>query len=379
MLGLRFILCEMFLFCFAISLNSFAAILSSIKSHQDSIDFEFSTKGSVKSKYFIGENPHRVVVDFSNTEYSHNDMITNPNSPSIKKIKVTKLKNATLRLVIELKQKVAPNFVALAYAPYKLRLNLLSKVKQRSLNSPSANKAARPVVIVIDAGHGGKDPGAHGPHLTKEKNIVLEIARKLKAQIDKEKGMRAVLTRQSDYYISLRKRLDIARKNNADLFISIHADAFKQPNSSGVSVYALSQSGATSEAAHWLAEKENYSELGDINLNSLNDKNGLVREVLIDLSQTATIGASLHIGEQVLKALDLVTDLHYPRVEQARFVVLKSPDIPSILIETGFISNPSEEKNLASLAYQTKLSMAIFKGIKQYFIDYPPNSVKQKV
>ena len=201
------------------------------------------------------------------------------------------------------------------------------------------------------------------------KKLVIYVGR-----IDKEKGMQAVLTRNGDYYVGLRQRLNLARKKNADFFISIHADAYKHPHSSGVSVFALSQSGATSEAARWLAEKENYSEIGGVNLDGLDDKNGLIREVLIDLSQTATIGASLHMGERVLKELDVVTDLHHNRVEQARFVVLKSPDIPSILIETGFISNPIEEKNLASSYYQTKLCKAIFKGIKRYFNDYPPRS-----
>jgi len=204
--------------------------------------------------------------------------------------------------------------------------------------------------------------------------VVLAIAKHLKTLIDKEPGMKAVLTRQGDYYIGLRQRLNIARKQSADLFISIHADAFNNPESSGASVFALSQKGATSEAARWLAEKENYSELGGVNLSYLHDTNGLVRTVLIDLSQTATIGASLHMGERVLGQLDAMTNLHNNHVEQARFVVLKSPDIPSILIETGFISNPREEHNLASGAYQQRLSQAIFKGIKQYFVDYPPQT-----
>ena len=172
--------------------------------------------------------------------------------------------------------------------------------------------------------------------------------------------MRAVLTRNGDYYIGLRERMYIARKDNADIFVAIHADAFNNPDSNGASVFALSARGATSEAARWLAEKENYSELGGVNLRGLDDANGVIRTVLIDLSQTATIGASLQMGSRVLRQLDTITRLHNAKVEQARFMVLKSPDIPSILIETGFISNPREERNLTNPAYQTRLTQAIF-------------------
>jgi N-acetylmuramoyl-L-alanine amidase len=233
-------------------------------------------------------------------------------------------------------------------------------------------KGHRDVVVVIDAGHGGKDPGARGPRRNVEKNVVLAIAYKLKQRIDREPGMRAVMTRDGDYYVGLRERLNIARKHNADMFVSIHADAFNNRNSNGASVYALSPTGATSEAARWLAEKENYSELGGVDLSGLDDRNGLIRTVLLDLSQTATINAGLQIGDRVLGHLDRMTTLHHNKVEQARFVVLKSPDIPSILVETGFISNPREEFNLTSPAYQTRLAQAVFEGVKRYFWDSPP-------
>ena len=231
----------------------------------------------------------------------------------------------------------------------------------------------RDVVIVIDAGHGGKDPGAMGPRRNVEKNVTLAIARKLKEHIDRQPGMRAVMTRNGDYYVGLRERLNITRKYNADMFVSIHADAFNNRNSNGASVYALSPTGATSEAARWLAEKENYSELGGVDLSGLDDRNGLIRTVLLDLSQTATINAGLQVGDRILRHLDQMTTLHHNKVEQARFVVLKSPDIPSILVETGFISNPREEFNLTSPSYQTRLSQAIFNGIKRYFWDSPPH------
>ena len=226
--------------------------------------------------------------------------------------------------------------------------------------------------MVLDAGHGGKDAGAHGPHRSREKDVVLAITLKLKRLIDQQPGMHAVLTRSGDYYVVFRERMEIARKYNGDVFVAIHADAFHNPHSNGASVFALSQGGATSEAARWLAEKENYSELGGVNLGELDDQNGVVRSVLIDLSQTATINSSLEMGGRVLGQLGAFTTLHNSRVEQARFMVLKSPDIPSILVETGFISNPREERNLTSPAYQTRLSQAIFQGMKGYFWENPP-------
>ena len=231
----------------------------------------------------------------------------------------------------------------------------------------------RDVIVVLDPGHGGKDPGAMGMGRNVEKQVVLAIALKLKQLIDRQPGMRAVLTRNGDYYIGLRERMNIARRHNADIFVAIHADAFINHNSNGASVFALSPSGATSEAARWLAEKENHSELGGVNLSGLDDQNGVIRTVLLDLSQTATIGASLQMGGRVLRGLDTITTLHNAKVEQARFMVLKSPDIPSILIETGFISNPREERNLTSPAYQIRLTQAIFQGLKSYFWDYPPH------
>jgi len=240
-------------------------------------------------------------------------------------------------------------------------------------------KVLRDVVIVLDPGHGGKDPGALGARKSQEKRVVLEIAKRLKKLIDRQPGMRAVLTRDGDYYVGLRERLNIARKHEADVFISIHADAFISPKSKGVSVFALSQRGATSEAAQWLAEKENHSELGGVDLSGLDDENDLIRTVLIDLSQTATTTASVEMGSQVLTRLDHVTSLHSKKVEQARFVVLKSPDIPSILVETGFISNVKEEKNLNDPRYQARITQAMFEGLKKYFWNHPPHGTRFEV
>lgn len=228
----------------------------------------------------------------------------------------------------------------------------------------------RPFTVVIDAGHGGKDPGARGLRGTEEKIIVLGIAKKLAREINGTPHMRAVLTRKGDYFLPLRRRLVLARKDKADLFIAIHADAYFNNHATGASVYALSGRGATSEAARWLAQRENYSELGGVELNELKDRSPLVRSVLIDLAQTATNKDSLRLGNQVLYALDRVTSLHYRRVEQAPFIVLKSPDIPSILVETGFISNPREEYRLADTSYQNKIAHALFQGIRRYVEQY---------
>ncbi|MDF1655738.1 MAG: N-acetylmuramoyl-L-alanine amidase [Coxiellaceae bacterium] len=228
----------------------------------------------------------------------------------------------------------------------------------------------RQVVIVIDPGHGGKDPGATGRRGTHEKNVVLSISRQLQRLINQQRGFKAVLTRTGDYYLSLRKRLAIARKYKADMFIAVHADAYKNRKAHGASVYALSERGATSEAARWLAQRENKSELmGGVELSG---KGHLLRSVLIDLSQTATISASLKIGNDMLHSLRRVTSLHHSVVEQAAFVVLKSPDIPSLLVETGFISNRHEENNLRSVRYQKRIANALMLGIKRYFVTYPP-------
>jgi N-acetylmuramoyl-L-alanine amidase len=280
--------------------------------------------------------------------------------------------------------KKAPASHQLAKAPVRRVSSDLSKTMsppQMTHSTPikvshSPLKSGRDVIVVLDAGHGGKDPGAKGPRKSHEKNVVLAITLKLKQLIDRQPGMHAVLTRSGDYYVGLRQRLDMARKYNGDIFVSIHADAFNNPHSSGASVFALSQGGATSEAARWIAEKENYSELGGVNLGDLDDSNGVVRSVLIDLSQTATINSSLQMGGGVLNQISHVTRLHHHKVEQARFMVLKSPDTPSILVETGFISNPVEESNLTNQGYQSRLSQAIFTGIKDYFWANPPHGTR---
>ena len=224
--------------------------------------------------------------------------------------------------------------------------------------------------VIIDPGHGGKDTGAVGKNGAREKDVVLGIAKKLVVEMKKIPGVRVLMTRNSDHYVPLRARLNLARRGDADLFIAVHADAYFNNDATGASVYALSQHGASSEASRWLVRQEKYSELDGIDFDNLSDRSRMVRSVLIDLSQTATIRDSLRLGNRVLDALDRISSLHYKHVEQAPFVVLKSPDIPSILIETGFISNPQEEAKLRDPAYQDKLARAICQGVRIYMKKY---------
>lgn len=356
--------------------------------------------GPFTYKAFMLSNPSRVVLDLQQTTSTLNLKQVLTSRGLITNVRAGQPDAHTYRLVFDVRQGVSIRTMPWQPASKYLRGLRIDLVKSNTpvktnvnvmrptpvaMNRPVSRpvqtlhippRSLRDVVVVIDPGHGGKDPGAIGKGRSAEKHVVLAIALKLKQLIDRQPGMRAVLTRQGDYYIGLRERMNIARRYNADIFVAIHADAFNNPNSNGASVFALSPRGATSEAARWLAEKENHSELGGVNLSGLDDQNGVIRTVLLDLSQTATIGASLQMGGRVLRGLDTMTTLHNTKVEQARFMVLKSPDIPSILIETGFISNPREERNLTSPAYQTRLTQAIFQGLKGYFLDYPPHGTR---
>jgi N-acetylmuramoyl-L-alanine amidase len=228
----------------------------------------------------------------------------------------------------------------------------------------------RKIIVALDPGHGGEDPGATGQRGTHEKNVVLAIARKLKTLLDAEPGMRAVMTRDDDYYVPLATRVKKAQAVQADLFVSIHADAFRERSARGSSVFALSQSGATSAAAKWLAQKENAADLiGGVNLDG---RDPVLTRTLIDLSQTAQISDSLKVGRQVLEGIGTINALHKPMVEQAGFAVLKAPDIPSILVETAFISNPDEELKLRSDRHQMQLALSMRDGIRRYFATNPP-------
>jgi N-acetylmuramoyl-L-alanine amidase len=361
------------------------------------------------------KDPDRVVVDLEDVSLTPElkrlaDKI-DPADPHIHAVRFGRFKPDILRLVLDLKTEVEPQaFVIQPVGTYGHRLvldiypaippdplmaflnnkdkagymlrdepnigsNVSSRTEIETVRSSEAARKNRPemirlITVVIDPGHGGEDPGAISRRGTREKNITLAIARKLKEKIDREPNMRAALTRDGDYYISLSQRLAKARKLNADLFVSVHADAFNKPHARGSSVFALSERGATSAAAGWLARKENEADLvGGVNLNI---QDPILKQTLLDLSQTATINDSLKLGKAVLSKIGNINHLHKAEVEQAGFAVLKSPDIPSILVETAFISNPDEERRLRDHHYQDKLASAILEGIKHYFADNPP-------
>ena len=240
----------------------------------------------------------------------------------------------------------------------------------KTKNAKGAQDLMRLITVAIDAGHGGEDPGATGRRGTLEKNVTLAISKRVKALLDEEENMRGVLTRDGDYFIPLGNRVVKARKVSADLFVSIHADAFINPEARGSSVFALSENGASSAAARWLAKRENDADLiGGVNLDV---KDKYLKQTLLDLSQTATINDSMKLAKAVLSELGGINKLHKHSVEQAGFAVLKAPDIPSILVETAFITNPEEEARLGDEAYQDKIAAAIVAGIKRYFANNPP-------
>lgn len=286
--------------------------------------------------------------------------------------------------VISVKEKPVAKPVDKVTSSSKKRMQILQTKRQQAISRAQRQRnqvkvrqtvsQVRPVLkkftIVIDPGHGGKDSGAIGRAGTKEKDVVLSIAKRLRKKLQSIPCVRVVLTRTKDVYVSLRGRLNTARKYDADLFVSVHADGFYNRKIRGASVYALSPRGATSEAARWLAQQENHSELSGISFSELSDNSKMLRSVLIDMAQTATIRDSLKLGNKMLNSLDAISKLHIKNVGQARFVVLKSPDIPSVLVETGFITNPYEERKLKSAQYQEKLATAMYKSVKWYVGKY---------
>jgi N-acetylmuramoyl-L-alanine amidase len=337
----------------------------------------FDIDGPVDHRLFGLHGPERLVVDFTATRMDQPVRIEADNR-HLSGVRHANRQDGKLRVVLDLKQSVRPKSFLLKpndrYG-HRLVIDLFDKEQAASKAQPvkRADQVGqmRDVVIAVDAGHGGEDVGAIGrKRNTYEKDVVLQIARRLAGIIDKEPGMRAVLTRKGDYYIPLRKRMEIARAHHADLFVSIHADAFRDARAKGASVYVLSRSGASSEAARWLAESENAADLvGGV---SLDDKDEVLASVLLDLSQSATRQVSLEAADGVYKELKKNTHVHGRRVQQAGFVVLKSPDIPSMLVETGFISNPGEEAKLRDPGHQQKLAHAVFKGVRTYFYKAPP-------
>ena len=342
----------------------------------------FDLTGSIDHQVFMLKGPDRLVLDLSNTVTPKSLSKLDFSGSPVSGIRHAKRSATDVRFVLDMREAVKPkSFLLKPNDRYGNRLVVdiypLSKQKKKTESVQSAKtivaNGKRDVIVVIDAGHGGEDPGAIGPGKLYEKHVVLSIARELKKEIDKLKGFRAELTRTGDYYISLRGRTKLARKKKADLFVSIHADAFHKKSAKGASVWALSDRGATSEMGRWLAKRENDADLiGGVGNVSLDDKSDVLREVLLDLSMTSSLKSSLDVGSMVLGEMGKVAHLHKRHVEQAGFAVLKSPDIPSILIETGFISNPKEAKNLGSLNYRKKMAKQLARGVNRYFKDKPP-------
>ena len=398
---------------------------------QDYTRLTIESKKSIRHNMFTLSNPDRLVIDLENVELGEplNELAkkVGDNDPYIKSARVGHFKPGVVRLVLDLKNEVKPQiFVLKPVSEYGYRLvldvypahpvdplmALLDQTKAATpevasapiaVDQPSAVEGiplvdqdqsftkptppavtppnfpelrARTLIIAIDAGHGGEDPGARGRLGSREKNVTLAIARKVKTLIDETPNMRGVLIRDGDYFIPLVGRVAKARKVNADLFISIHADAFIKPKARGSSVFALSEHGATSAAARWLAKKENEADLiGGVNFAV---KDPYLARTVIDLLQTSAINDSMKLAKHVLNELGDINDLHRGQVEQAGFAVLKSPYFPSILVETAFISNPSEERRLNDKGYQMKLANAILSGIKRYFAQNPALS-RQKI
>jgi len=357
------------------------------------------------------KDPQRLVLDLEGVEpdgeLAQLVQRLRPSDPHIRSIRLSRFRPGIVRLVLDLKDEVQPQIFALTpVGEYGHRLVLdiypltppdplmalletdtktgksgapdvqADKPKSRDSDQPAPRdrpKAAlasrRPIIVALDPGHGGEDPGAIGRRGTREKNVTLAIARKIRALIDREPGMRTMLTRDDDYFVPLNVRVEKARRVRADLFVSIHADAFTTPTARGSSVFALSEHGATSSAARWLAQRENEADLiGGVNLDN---RDPILAKTLLDLSQTAQISDSLRVGRSVLEGIGAINPLHKGSVEQAGFAVLKAPDIPSILVETAFISNPDEELKLRSDRHQQQFAVSIVGGIKHYFAQNP--------
>lgn len=342
--------------------------------------------GPVKYTISTLSNPERLVIDLRDVTLRAKLADVALAGTPIKRIRSGIRNGNDTRLVLELSGGVTAQAALQRDNGIQLAIDLTSRGdkvravanREPATEAPRASKAVkfantgaqRDVIIAIDAGHGGEDPGAIGAGRLQEKRVVLAIARELAAILERERGYKAVLTRKGDVFLPLKTRRDLARKAQADLMVSIHADAFADRSAAGGSVFALSNRGATSTMAAFLAESENQSDaIGGVSVEGKDDD--LVK-VLTDLSLTATMDSSLRIGKHVLNSLSGVTHLHSDRVEQAAFVVLKSPDTPSILVETGFVSNPAEAKRLASSEHQQRIARAIFNGLNRYFSQNPP-------
>jgi len=347
-----------------------------LSSHDGYLRLVFDLDKSVDHSVFTLNKPERIVLDLKNTRMVHGMVDRVGANSMIRRIRSGVQNNDDLRVVFDLQHEVKPRSFILgpsAKSGHRLVLDLHTEKANAAVTKKTepTKKQLRDVIIAIDAGHGGRDPGATGKKGTKEKTVTLQMAQRLQKKINQQKGMKAVLTRKNDRYMRLRDRIHKARDYHADMMISLHADSFPDPRARGSSVYALSVDGATSETAKLLAEKENAADMlfGDVNL-AVEDE--MVKEVLFDLSLTGNIQSSLDIGDEILQQIKHVNRVHKKQVQQAGFAVLKAPNIPSVLLEAAFISNPREEKNLKSSAHQKKVANAVSKGVANYFARKAP-------
>ena len=374
----RFVFSYLLLFIFG-TIEARGADIESVRLWRapDHTRLVFDISDPVNYKIFALKNPQRLVIDITDGlqvgSFDELDFTATP----IASIRSAVRNKNDLRVVLDLTAPIELKHFALkANEQYSDRLvvDLYDQKRPTSRSVVDVVKPAkRKIIIAVDAGHGGEDPGALGPRKIREKNVALQIAQRVNNLFDKNPYYDGLMVRKSDYYLAHRKRTQIARDNRADFFISIHADAFTDSRAHGASVYALSNKGATSETARFLAKKANRADLiGGANTLSLEDKDDVLAGVLVDLSMTATMRTSLVAGGYVLRNMGTVARLHKKRVEQAGFLVLKSLDIPSLLIETGFISNPKEARLLTNAAYQQKMAKAIYTGLIQYYHDNPP-------
>ncbi len=334
----------------------------------------FELSGPAEHRVFALENPNRVVVDLPRSTAATGLTLDEPKG-AVTALRTGARQDGELRLVLELNQAAKPKtFLLTPNEQYGFRLVIDLPPTQAA---PVVRRApqvstdrGRDIVVVIDAGHGGEDPGAIGRGKAREKDVVLAIAKKLAGEVDAQPGMRAVLVRDGDYFVSHRKRMEIAHEARADFFISIHADSYRDPDAKGATVYVLSDKGASDEAALRLAQRENASDLiGGV---TLADKDQMLARVLLDLSQSASLNASIAAGQRLIRRMSAVTAMRRRDVQQAPFLVLKSPDIPSVLVETAYISNPREEASLRSSKYQAAIAAALRQGIVDYFAANPP-------
>lgn len=339
------------------------------------------TGDAVDHSLFALESPDRLVIDIDEADLKTDLSALDLSDTPIEKIRTGRREGGEVRVVLDMKKDVEPrSFLLKPNQKYGHRLvvdmmsrNSEREEEQEAVVRDQSKSKRRDVIVVVDPGHGGEDPGAIGASGVHEKKVTLSLAKKLVERIDAKEGYQAYLTRKDDYFLGLRKRVEIARDYSADLFISVHADAFRSPQPRGASVYALSTDGASSENARWLAKSENRSDLiGGVGGVSLGDKNDQLAGVLLDLSMTASIEHSIGVGSNILDTLSGVGKLHKSSVEQAGFAVLKSPDIPSILVEAGFISNPTDEMKLTREDHQNRLADAIVNGVSDHFQASPP-------